>query len=127
MIKTIWNLLSQEVNAGLVYSVDSSRTHGKQQVSQAARCFPLDALLHLVPRQLHVGIKHWNTHSFSISLTTKQLQTNGCSLTFHLSLSPSQTFPKVFSAPVAQDGDEGLFISAKMLLSCLEQSLEQQK
>ncbi|TNN89626.1 hypothetical protein EYF80_000229 [Liparis tanakae] len=34
------------------------RTDGQKQIFQASGCFPLDALLHLVSSQLHVGIKH---------------------------------------------------------------------
>lgn len=33
----------------------------------------------------------------------------------------------MFGAPVAQDGDERLFVGAKLLLSCLEEGLQPQR
>lgn len=37
------------------------------------------------------------------------------------------TFPQMFCAAVSQNGDEGLFISAELLLSRLEEHLRAQK
>lgn len=71
-------------------------THSQQQIFQASRCFPLDALLHLVSRNLHVGVKHWNTQvgnesgcdvkqqqAFSFSLRCWDTRTNLSSDALH--------------------------------------------
>lgn len=35
-------------------------TNSQEQSFQVSRCFPVDALLHLVSSHLHVRVEHWN-------------------------------------------------------------------
>lgn len=95
-----------------------ARTHGQKKVLQTSRCFSLNALLHLVPSHLHVGIKYWKKDPQFVSVASN------CE---YFCLLCRQTFPQVSCAAVSQDGDKRLLIGAKLLFSGFEESLQPQK